>query len=119
MKLAVTGSRVFATSNISMIVWETLDKLHATHSITLLISGHAVGVDQIAESWAVSRSIPISTYMPDWKRYGRGAGLVRNKNMVDDADQVAAFWNGTSNGTRHAIHAADRKNKLLVSRLIH
>ena len=44
----------------------------------------------------------------DWQRYGRGAGPIRNKQIVESADLVIAFWDGKSNGTRSALAHAER-----------
>lgn len=49
--------------------------------------------------------------MPEYKRYGRGAPIVRNKMIVDYADRIIAFWNGRSKGTMSVISYANKVGK--------
>ena len=45
-----------------------------------------------------------SEFRPDYKRYGRGAApLKRNLQIIEYADIVLAFWDGTSKGTKFVI----------------
>ena len=56
-------------------------------------------------------------FPPDWRRYGRGAGLRRNQEMAEEADALAAFWDGSSSGTGHMIQSARRQGlRLLVTK---
>lgn len=41
----------------------------------------------------------------------RGAPLMRNKQIVDYADKMIAFWDGESRGTSYAINYAGEKGK--------
>lgn len=43
-----------------------------------------------------------------WKLYGKQAGYLRNEQMAQNADALAAFWNGESRGTKHMIELAKR-----------
>lgn len=49
--------------------------------------------------------------LPDWKQYNRGAGAVRNREIVDTADFVVAIWDGKSKGTKISINHAKKVNK--------
>ena len=49
--------------------------------------------------------------LPDWKQYNRGAGAVRNREIVDSADFVVAIWDGKSKGTKISIDHAKKINK--------
>lgn len=43
----------------------------------------------------------------DWRKYGKAAGYIRNKEMVDlGADIVLAFQKNKSKGTQHTIDLA-------------
>lgn len=60
--------------------------------------------------WAQSRSIKETYAFPaDWKRYGRGAGPVRNQQMIEEggADGCIAFpgGRGTADMVRRAKNA--------------
>lgn len=107
MKIAIVGSRGF--SPLSR-VQEFVDSLALG---TVVVSGGARGVDTTAESSARSRGLCCEIYLPDWKKYGRSAGFVRNRLIVEAADKVIAFWDGTSRGTKHSIDLAKKLNKEL------
>jgi hypothetical protein len=72
MKTAVVGSRDFY--NYPDLFLE-LEK----HDITEIVSGGARGADQLAQQYAAERLIPMTVFLPDWDRYGKAAGMIRNK----------------------------------------
>ena len=49
--------------------------------------------------------------MPNYERYGRGAPIKRNYEIVDYADEVLAIWDGKSRGTRSVIDYCNKKGK--------
>lgn len=104
MKLAVVGSRNF---NEYDLLESHLNSLLPSQ----IIPGGAKGADSLAEQYAEKYSISIHVFKPDWKKYGRGAGIVRNKEIVDAADHVLAFWDGKSKGTKSSIDHARKNNK--------
>lgn len=75
-----------------------------------LVSGHARGVDTLAEKYAEERGIPIQVFPAEWKKYGKAAGPIRNRAMLEYAKEgtvvVAAFWDGQSRGTGNMIKQA-------------
>ncbi|KAB0575639.1 uncharacterized protein DUF2493 [Fusobacterium naviforme] len=68
-----------------------------------LVSGHARGADTFAEQYAAEKGIQIPVFPAEWKKYGRAAGPIRNRAMLEYAKEetpvVAAFWDGESRGT--------------------
>jgi hypothetical protein len=65
-----------------------------------VIHGGARGADSLAAEF-VSRAHPLdnitgTAYPADWRRYGKGAGAIRNQKMLDEAkpDLVVAFPGG-------------------------
>jgi predicted Rossmann fold nucleotide-binding protein DprA/Smf involved in DNA uptake len=105
MKIAVVGSRSFNDANL-------LSKTVSEFFPSEIISGGAVGADRLAASWAKSNGIPLKEFLPDYTTYGRSAPIRRNDLIVDAADMVIAFWNGTSKGTKYTIDYASKKNKV-------
>jgi predicted Rossmann-fold nucleotide-binding protein len=103
IRVLVCGGRGFANS---ALLWETLDRLHATRCFGLVITGGARGADTLAHEWAVSRGIETVVYMAEWERLGRKAGPVRNQRMLQEGkpDLVIAFpgGRGTANMTGQA-----------------
>lgn len=111
MKLAVVGSRSF---NDYELLKTKLDAIHNTvKPITLIISGGANGADSLAERWAKENAISTKIFFPDWNKYGKKAGYLRNIEIVKNADVVIAFWDGQSKGTLHSINLAKQLNKPL------
>lgn len=81
-------------------------------AVQLVISGGAPGVDRTAIIEAEGRGLPVKVFPADWKRDGRRAGFIRNHTIVETADQVTAFWDGSSTGTAHTIQLARLAGKL-------
>ena len=80
----------------------------------IIISGHCSGVDLMGERYAEENGFEIEIFLPEWKKYGRAAGPVRNKEMVNYADLVIAFWDGKSKGTKSLIKYAEKIGKELI-----
>jgi hypothetical protein len=55
--------------------------------------------------------LELIVFKPDYKRYGRGAPIVRNKQIIEEADCVLAFWDGKSRGTKSSIDFAKKAGK--------
>jgi predicted Rossmann-fold nucleotide-binding protein len=85
MKLIIAGGRSY---NLSA---EDVARLDAIEGVTEVVSGGARGVDRDGEAWAEANGIPVRRFPPEWNRYGRGAGVVRNREMAAYADAVALF----------------------------
>ena len=72
-----------------------------------IVTGGAAGVDTIAEKWAKKHGIEWVCYLPQYEIYGgKYAPLVRNKQMIEYADECIAFWDGKSKGTLMTIEYA-------------
>ena len=85
MKLLVCGDRNWTDR---LIIKEYLEYLKPY----LVIEGGARGADWIAGEVARELCIPVKEIMADWASYGRAAGVIRNKWMLDeDPDLVLAF----------------------------
>ena len=97
MKVAIVGSR---DVDLSQLDW--LDQ-QVPPDCDGFVSGGARGVDQMAVQFADKRGVPCWEYLPDYSRYGRGAPLVRNREIVKQADLVLAVWDGKSRGTRYVM----------------
>lgn len=78
-------------------------------SVTRVVCGGAEGADSLGEEWAKSVGIPVDYYLADWSKYGRKAGMIRNKEMSENAEALIALWDGESKGTANMINLAKRK----------
>ena len=94
MKLAIIGSRNLEVQNLG-------DYLPST--VTEIVSGGARGIDTVAATYAKQNGITLTEFLPDYQRYKRGAPLKRNQQIADYADEVLAFWDGTSRGTMYTV----------------
>lgn len=76
-----------------------------------VLSGRARGADIAGEEWAWEHEIPIDYYPADWRRLGKRAGPMRNREMATECTAVVAVWDGKSRGTAHMIASATRLGK--------
>ena len=76
-----------------------------------IISGGAKGIDTLAEEIALDNNIPFKLYKPTENTYK--SKHARNKQIIEDADVVIAFWNGESTGTLYTIGQAIMNHKTL------
>ncbi len=76
---------------------------------TQIIEGGADGADNLAKIWARGQGISVHTFKAQWDKYGKAAGMIRNKEMLDEGkpDRVVAFpgGRGTSDMVSRAIEA--------------
>lgn len=111
MRVAVVGSREFI--NLGLVI----EFVTGLPENAVYISGGARGVDQTGEIAADHRKLSKVIHKPVWHRpdgsYDVGAGMKRNDVIINDADVVVVFWNGTSKGSRDDINKAKKAGKLL------
>lgn len=105
-KIAVIGSRDFTDFSL---LKDVLD----AHGPMQLVSGGAKGADALAELYAKQNGLEVQLFKPDWKMFGRGAGVIRNRQIVESSDYVIAFWDGKSRGTKSSIDYARKQNKMV------
>ena len=82
------------------------------------IHGGARGVDSIGAEIAYELGFELDEYIPDWEGQGDKAGFIRNRIMVKKADLCLFYWNGKSNGTRHAIEEAQIEGKKFLITIV-
>lgn len=102
MKLLIVGSRSIKTFDLSPYVSKEVDTI---------ISGGANGVDTLAEEYADKNRISKLIMRPAYARYGKGAPLKRNEEMVKLADAVLVIWDGKSRGTKYTADFAKKVGK--------
>lgn len=73
-----------------------------------IVSGGARGADFIGKKLATLNEIPYVEFPADWERYGKRAGVIRNKDIIQHSDIVLALWDGESRGTANALEWAKR-----------
>jgi hypothetical protein len=109
MKLAIVGSRTFRDYPYFENI---VNKFRELNHIDEIVSGGAIGTDDLAEIYAHENNISLKIFYPEWGKYGKSAGYIRNKLIIEYADEVMAFWDGQSKGTKHDIDIAKELNKM-------
>jgi len=99
MKIGVVGSRSFTDSY-------KIQEILAFFKPTEIVSGGALGADTLAKRYAELQGIRYKEFPAEWNRYGKRAGYLRNKEIVEYSDMIIAFWNGESPGTKLTINLA-------------
>ena len=93
-----------------------LDEIRQVYpTIDRAVSGGARGTDQLGEQYARAHGMWMQIFRPDWARYGRGAALLRNTDIINAADIIVAFWDGKSRGTQDSIQKARQQGKILFA----
>lgn len=129
MKLAIIGSRDFTNYDL---LKETIAKYLDISKIEEIISGGASGADSLGARFARENNIKLTKFPAQWyelyllpckikkdkngKEYNVLAGFNRNTDIVNAAEYVLAFSNG-SNGTEDSINKARKSKKpvLIIS----
>jgi len=78
-----------------------------------LIHGDAIGADRLSEEVLkgyFKGGFVVERYPADWEKYGKEAGPIRNKQMLDEGkpDMVIAFRLQNSRGTQNMIDQATK-----------
>lgn len=100
-KVLVCGGRDYANR---AFVFATLDDIGPAH----LVTGDADGADALAREWAQDRCIPYTTYPADWRKHGKKAGPIRNRQMfeAEKPTLVVAFAGGRGTASMVSIATA-------------
>ena len=101
MKIAVVGSRSITVPDLSKYIPQGAE----------IVSGGAKGVDTCAAEFATKNGLKLTVFLPQYERYGRAAPILRNKEIVDYADKLLIFWDGSSKGTLSVIEYAKKTKK--------
>ena len=104
MKIAIIGSRKLNIERERIVGYIPFD-------CEEIVSGGAEGVDRSDADFARERGIAHREFLPQYDKYGRGAPIVRNRKIVDYADEVIAFWDGSSRGTLSVIEYCKKAGK--------
>lgn len=105
MKVAVIGSRGLRVTDFSKYLPE---------GTTELVSGGARGIDTCARNYARANGIKITEFLPDYTEYGVRAPHIRNDQIIEYADHIVAFWDGSSRGTKSVIDKCKSMGKRMT-----
>lgn len=72
-----------------------------------VLHGGAGGADYWSGKMARLLGLPVEVMRPNWAKYGKRAGMLRNTQMLErKPNYVIAFWDGVSRGTLDTIQKA-------------
>lgn len=83
----------------------------ATHSGHKVVVAHggAQGADTMAGHAAVAADVEVRVFPANWKEFGKAAGFIRNKQMVEEFKPdivVACSEYPVTTGTQHTVNLA-------------
>lgn len=111
MRLIIAGTRSIPAANAMRLIKKAAKHWELWPDVVL--SGESGGVDVAAKAlcecdfaFPASRKVEFEGYPADWDRYGKSAGPIRNREMVDKGDALLLIWNGKSPGSRNVLSQA-------------
>ena len=119
MKIAIVGYRNYTDYERFCFIMKEFNVKNAS----MIISGGAPGIDSLAERWALENGFrkridpneiiekELLIYPAEWNKYGKAAGPIRNKFIVDKMDIMIAIPSPTSTGTYNSISLAKQAGK--------
>lgn len=115
IRLLIAGSRTFddfeMLQRITDEILRTMKRKYPDSNISI-VSGSATGADSLGIRYAKMNIIPYKEFPAKWNLYGKSAGPIRNKEMLDyileGIPYLLAFWDGESRGTKHMIDIAEK-----------
>ena len=109
MNLGIVGSQEFTDKILAFkIIDQIIEKIGEPEFI---VSGRAKGADTVAEDYARARELNTMIFPARWKKYGKSAGHRRNPIIVKHSDEIIAFWDYLSPGTKGTIELAANAGK--------
>lgn len=115
--LVVCGSRSLRVTSknkdaVRQLIHRSMEAHYGDCEIVELVSGNARGADRLCENWAKLKGIPIRRFLPDYQLHEpKLAPIIRNGYMADYGDELIAFWDGASFGTKDMIEKMKRRSK--------
>jgi hypothetical protein len=109
MRILVCGSRDFTKKYfLRNVLYDYID-----NDDLVIIEGGARGADQLAREWAHDNSVEVETYEAEWETYGKRAGFLRNKEMLEHGkpDLVLAFYTDSDNPSKGTKMMTDLARK--------
>lgn len=118
VRIIINGSRDFNNYDyLRDYVKEYIMSNHYNPTEIEIISGGAKGPDSFAIRFASEYQLKCTVMHPDWNKYGKRAGMIRNSDMLKYATDnyagdvlLLSFWNGHSKGTKHMIDISYAKH---------
>lgn len=96
----------YLTNKLNKFV-ESILKIKGLETDFILIHGGCTGADIMSGFWAEThKEIRVLVFNADWKTFGKKAGFVRNKQMIEEGDPEFVIAFGGGKGTQNMIDMA-------------
>lgn len=114
LRLIVCGGRDYADR---ARLFAVLDAIHRRNTIAVIIHGACAGADGLASDWADANWVtedPYPVLLEEWRQFGKAAGPMRNRRMLEEShpDGVVAFPGG--NGTKDMVRQAEAAGVIVM-----
>jgi hypothetical protein len=103
VKVIIAGSRDITDFKIVNDVVQPFIK-----NISEIVCGCAKGVDQLGWEIGEISDTPVKMFPADWKKHGKAAGPIRNRQMAEYADAAIVIHNGS----RGSLNMIEQMKKL-------
>lgn len=111
--IAIIGSRKF--NDFHLLNFVMINIIKKIDDEITIISGGALGADTLGKNFAAIHKYQFIEHLPDWNKYGKAAGFMRNSNIIESSNIVVCFWDGLSKGTLDSIRKAKKLNKQIIN----
>ena len=111
----IIGCRRYANSDKIFDDYAFVKKILSFYNFKKIISGGAIGADKLARRYGDEFGITVQEIKPNWDQHKNkyAAAYQRNSSIVKASDEIIAFWDGKSTGTKMTINIASEQNKLV------
>lgn len=104
MKVIIAGSRHI--QGVGMLDFIESVVRASGFDVTEVVCGMAPGIDTYGREWADFKWKPVRKLPADWKKHGKAAGPIRNREMAKYADALILIWDGKSRGSANMLDQA-------------
>lgn len=108
-RVLITGSRDWTLWNVlEGAILRLVPDYASGQDVKLVHGGCPSGADEMADNLAGVLGFPVEVHPADWGRYGKRAGFLRNKEMVDAGASIClAFIKNNSRGATMCARLAE------------
>jgi hypothetical protein len=108
LKIAIVGSKrtKFSNANAIQLMEAHLDKILSHKPDLAILAGCPLNRDSWVRDYLTARQIPFVEYDPPGP-FGIGS---RNQRIVDECDELLAFWSGDAGSNTLAITKAAKES---------